>query len=186
MIVGMFGEVIKKELNFIHFLSHGTVYQVEVSINTSSELSLGDDKTYLNIVQIIKEDSNKLYGFYYETEKKLFELVLSVTGVGPKSGIAICSTYSFEEFSQIISESDLARVTKIPGIGPKSGKQILLHLSGKLVLEEPKENENLTKAIQALESLGFKKTEIKNALKDEEETDLSELIKIGLKNLKGI
>jgi len=184
MIVGLFGEILKKETSFVHVLTHGVVRRIEVTLNTLSEISIGSE-VYFNITQIIKEDSNKLYGFFEEEEKKLFDLVLSVSGVGPKSGMAICSTYSFQEFSQIIEDADLKRVTKIPGIGPKSGKQLLLNLSGKLVVEENVDNSVILKAIEALEGLGFKKTEIKNVLKDEDEDDLAELIKIGLKKLKG-
>lgn len=184
MIVSLEGKITKKEITFIHLKnSCGTTNKINISLDTSSKLALEQDIS-LHIVQIIKEESNHLYGFFDEDEMKLFELSMSVTGVGPKSAIAICSTYSFQEFAIIIDSGDLAKVTKIPGIGPKSGKRILLDLSGKIVEDIPKENPIFLQAVQALETLGFKKTEIKNALKDENQDDISELIKIGLKKLK--
>lgn len=184
MIVGLEGKINRKGIDFLHLTNRcGTTHKINISINTSSEVEV-DQELYLHIEQIIKEESNHLYGFYEENEMKLFKMAMSVTGVGPKSAITICSTYSFEEFAQIISEADLAKVVKIPGIGPKSGKRILLDLSGKLVEDIPKEDPIFIQAVQALESLGFKKTEIKNALKDEDVSDLSELIKVGLKKLK--
>ena len=186
MIVGIEGKVVKKEPTLIHINVQGLTYEVFVSINCSSAII--DENVQLHTTQIIKEDSNNLYGFLDSNEKKLFDTVIKINGVGPKAAMAICSTFTPSSFAQIVETSDVAMLKRVPGIGPKGASRILVELSGFVVSgEDAKENnfgENAAAAVMALESLGFKKDQINKVLTTCTQTDTSGIVKEALKKLQ--
>ena len=79
---------------------------------------------------LIKEDSNNLYGFLDSNEKKLFDTVIKINGVGPKAAMAICSTFTPSSFAEIVETSDVTMLKRVPGIGPKGASRILVELTG--------------------------------------------------------
>lgn len=186
MIVGIEGSVVKKEPTLVHINVHGLIYEVFVSINCSS--AIVQNNIRLHTTQIIKEDSSNLYGFLDHNEKKLFDTVIKINGVGPKVALAICSTFTPSRFAQIVETSDIASLKRVPGIGPKGASRILVELSGFVVsMEDSIENnfgENIASAIMALESLGFKKDQINKVLASCTQTDTSEIVKEALKKLQ--
>jgi len=186
MIVGIEGKVVKKEPTLIHVKTNGLTYEVFVSINCSSAI-IGEN-VKLFTTQILKEDSNNLYGFLDVNEKTLFDTVIKINGVGPKAAMAICSTFTPSSFSQIVETSDIAMLKRVPGIGPKGASRILVELSGFVLMnndnEENNFGENASAAVMALESLGFKKEQINKALKTCTQTDTSGIVKEALKKLQ--
>jgi len=186
MIVGIEGKVVKKEPTLIHINVHGLTYEVFVSINCSSAII--KENVQLHTTQIIKEDSNNLYGFLDSNEKKLFDTVIKINGVGPKAAMAICSTFTPSSFAQIVETSDVAMLKRVPGIGPKGASRILVELSGFVISgEDNSENnfgENAAAAVMALESLGFKKDQINKVLATCTQTDTSGIVKEALKKLQ--
>ena len=92
MIVGLVGKVTKKEPTLLNVNVNGIIYEVFVSLNCSSKI-ISEDVT-LQITHIIREDSQSLYGFLDINEKKLFDTVIKINGVGPKVALAICSTFT--------------------------------------------------------------------------------------------
>lgn len=187
MIVGIEGKVEKKEPTLVHINVAGLIHEVFVSINCSSAII--NQSVKLHTTQIIKEESNTLYGFLDLNEKKLFDTVIKINGVGPKVAMAICSTFTPSSFEQIVTNSDVSMLKRVPGIGPKGASRILVELSGFVV--DGNENENsssvnnhASQAVLALESLGFKKEQINKVLQSCTSSDVSGLVKEALKKLQ--
>jgi len=182
MIVGIEGSVERKDPTFIHLNVHGLIYEVFVSINTSNTISEKSVKLYTT--HIIREDAQLLFGFAQINEKKMFDTLIKINGVGPKVALAICSTFSPETFAKVVSSKDVAMLKRVPGIGPKSASRILVELADFIVNgEEGEGSSSMSEAIMALESLGFKKEHIQKALSGCS-GDTGTLVKEGLKKLQ--
>ncbi|PLY09140.1 MAG: Holliday junction branch migration protein RuvA [Arcobacter sp.] len=185
MIVGIKGKIEKKEPTLLHIDVNGLVYEVFVSVNCSSKIT--ENNISLFTTYIIREDSQALYGFLDINEKKLFDTVIKINGVGPKVALAICSTFTPSSFSQIVSSNDISMLKRVPGIGPKGASRILVELSGFVIDgngEEDSVGTNMMEASMALESLGFKKDIITKALNSCSATNTSDLVKEALKKLQ--
>ena len=183
MIVGIEGEVVYKEPTVLHINVNGLIYEVNVSINSSS--AINSTNVRLHISQIIREDANLLFGFVSKDEKRMFDTLLKINGVGPKVALAVCSTFTPETFAKIVSSKDVAMLKRVPGIGPKAASRILVELADFIVSSQEEDNNSsaIIEASMALESLGFKKDAIKKALQGESGTT-EELVKIALKKLQ--
>ena len=114
MIVGIEGIIVHKEPTIIHILVNGLTYEVNISLNSSNKIK--EDRVKLHITQIIREDANLLFGFLDKNEKKMFDTLLKINGVGPKVALAVCSTFTPETFAKIVSSKDVAMLKKVPGI----------------------------------------------------------------------
>ena len=183
MIVGIEGTVERKDPTYVHVNVNGLIYEVLVSINTSNHIK--DKKVKLFVTQVIREDADLLFGFMDTNEKKMFDTVLKINGVGPKVGLAICSTFTPETFAKVVSSKDVSMLKRVPGIGPKAASRILVELADFIVdgNEESSDSGAMGEAIMALESLGFKKDAIQKALSGCG-GDTSTLVKEGLKKLQ--
>lgn len=144
--------------------------------------TLKQQKIY--VYQAVRETEIMLYGFYDETEKQLFLKMLSVSGIGPKSALAVLASEDHQGFINAIEQEDDGYLTNFPGIGKKTAKQIILDLKGKLsdltkveMLGQQgmdltqKTSPYLLEAIEALTALGYTKTEIKRVSKKLEKYD---------------
>ncbi len=183
MIVGIEGEVIKKEPTLLYIKTYGITRDVHISLNCSSKLEK-EKIVSLYITQIIKEDSDNLYGFLDLDEKFIFDRVIKINGVGPSTAMAICSTFTPSAFAKAVATNDINSIKMVPGIGPKSAKRILVEL-GDFALDTvitPK-NKSFNEALQALESLGFNKEKVKKILHECKSDDTASLIKEALKKL---
>jgi len=115
----------------------GVGYVFSASPNTLSALRLGQDVTVQTLL-LIRDDNPVLYGFGTADEREIFEIMMTVSGIGPRIALAVLSVFHPDEVRQHIDEQDDKAFTKVPGIGPKSARRIILELSGKLVpREEP-------------------------------------------------
>lgn len=184
MIIGLIGKVVKKEPTVLQLNVNGVIYEVFVSLNCSSKII--SDEIQLEITEIIREDAHNLYGFLDSNEKKLFDTVIKINGVGPKVGLAICSTFTPSSFAQIVTNHDINMLKRVPGIGPKGASRILVELSGFIVdtcSDDEVLNINLEASL-ALESLGFKKDLISTVLKTCTSITTSELVREALRKLQ--
>ena len=185
MIVGISGIVVNKEATHVDIKSGGLTYRVHISLNTSAKIE--SQEVTLHTTFIVKEDSQKLFGFYDLEEKEIFDRVLKISGVGPSTALAICSTMTPQEFFVALQKSDVNAFKKVPGIGPKSAKRIIVELSDFAPQDEvvlsPKD-EAKAKAFLALESLGFKKESVKKALAKCQSSSTEDMIKEALKILR--
>ncbi|WP_458701504.1 Holliday junction branch migration protein RuvA [Sulfurospirillum sp. 1307] len=185
MIIAIDGKVVKKEPTFLHVKTNaGLTYKINVSLFCSSKVELGDIS--LHITQIIREDANNLYGFIDLDEKIVFDTLIKVNGVGPSTALAVCSTLTPSDFSSALTSNNIEAFKKVPGIGPKSAKRILVELSD-FSLDSNTDglstNSTFNEAMMALESLGFKKDRVKKILSTCRAEDTSSLIKEALKKL---
>ncbi|MDF0243414.1 Holliday junction branch migration protein RuvA [Staphylococcus pseudintermedius] len=152
-------------------------------------------KVYTSL--IVREDAQLLYGFIDQEEKDMFLSLIKVTGIGPKSALAILAASSPNEVKRAIENENDAYLTQFPGIGKKTARQIVLDLKGKVVVTEEvseglldiaTEQEDLAvqEALLALEALGYSKRELKKvekAMQQQIFTDVDEAVKYGLKQL---
>ncbi len=184
MIVGIEGLVEKKDPTFVHLNLNGVIYEVNISVNTSNMIK--ESRTKLLVTQIIREDANLLFGFMERDEKRMFDTLIKINGVGPKVAMATCSTFAPATFARVIANRDVNLLKRVPGIGPKAASRILVELADFIVdvsTESAIVDSGMADAILALESLGFKKEHIKKALKGAT-GDVSALVKHALKKLQ--
>jgi Holliday junction DNA helicase RuvA len=173
---------------------NGVGYYVGVSLQTSEKLSLGKT-TFLNIQQIIREDANLLFGFNTILEKEMFNLLISVNGVGPVSGLIMLSSLSLEEIATAILSNNSLLLQKVKGIGTKTAERVIVDLRDKVQKFKDSE-ENIStfannkvkeESLSALEVLGIpKKMSEKIAdriLKQNPDLTVEELVKQILKNI---
>jgi holliday junction DNA helicase RuvA len=134
---------------------------------------MGDEvtvSTYLNV----REDAMDLYGFVNLETKELFEKLISVTGIGPKSACAILAGGNVNDVVSAISRGDVKYLTKFPKVGPKTAQQIILDLKGKLKqVEALPSNQALDEAMEALKALGYSDKEIDRVSKQLSGTEMT-------------
>ncbi len=181
MLVGIEGIIERKEPTLIHINTNGLIYEVHISTNTSN--SIVEDRVKLLLTQIIREDRNILFGFLDKNEKKMFDTLIKINGVGVKVAMAICSTYSPTTFAEIIANGNSRMLKQVPGIGVKSANRILVELSNFTIDSSQNINRDIKDAILALESLGFKSEDIQSAIKGAS-GDTASVVKYALKKLQ--
>ena len=182
MIAGLIGSVYKRVASGVLFNVNGVIYEVSMSLNALPYVKENDT---LLITQIIREDSIALYGFLSKDEKDLFDNLIKINGIGPKVALSICSTFKPAEFLNIANSNDFATLKKVPGIGEKMAKRIIVEISGKLGnIAQLNLPQSKIDALNALESLGFKNAEILTMLENIESTSTEGIIKEALQKLK--
>jgi Holliday junction DNA helicase RuvA len=132
MIAHLRGTLLTKHPNQVVVETAGIGYEVNISVPTFSELPKPGSEVALHIYTHVREDLIALYGFLRSTEKQLFEKLITVSGIGPKLAITILSGMVANELANAIRGNDLARLTKIPGIGKKTAERMVLELRDKL------------------------------------------------------
>ncbi|QNE40822.1 Holliday junction branch migration protein RuvA [Hymenobacter sp. NBH84] len=178
---------------------HGIGYEVKISLATYSKLPTENEKAKLYTYQHIKEDANTLYGFLDPNEKALFMHLISVSGIGPGTGIVMVSSMSVGEIRHAIVSEDVRSIQSIKGVGPKTAQRVVLELKDRLRKDEllakagvdtvplaKAHNTNRSEALAALVTLGFARTAAEKALdtiqhKHGNELSIEELIKFALK-----
>ncbi len=184
MIVGIEGKIVKKEPTVLHIkTASGLTYRVHISLFSSSKIISEDIALY--VTQVIREDHHSMYGFVDMDEKNIFDTVIKLNGIGPSTALAICSTLSPSDFAFALTNQSIEAFKRVPGIGPKSAKRILVELSD-FSLETLKlgtASRSQLDASLALESLGFKKDRVSKILSTCKSTSTEELIKEALKKL---
>jgi Holliday junction DNA helicase RuvA len=121
-----------KEPNLVIVDINGIGYEVFVPLSTYQKLPAVGGQVKLHTYHHVREDTMQLYGFLSSEEKEVFELVLSISGVGTKVALSILSFISVNEFRRAIAQGDMKTLTKIPGIGKKSAERMVLELKDKI------------------------------------------------------
>ena len=176
----------------------GVGYLCFSTLNTLKRLPKKGEEVFVFTYLNVREDAMDLFAFYDKKELECFKQLISVSGVGPKAGLAILSRLSPEALAASVAVGDVKSITQAQGVGPKLAQRVVLELKNKLKidLEEAvgilKEEDMATmqsagshaEAVAALVSLGYTKTEAQSALKgSNSSSSTEELIKIGLKKL---
>ena len=154
---------------------NGIGYQILVA-NPFRYSSMTEDEVQIYLHQAVREDSMTLYGFQDYKAKQLFLKLISVSGIGPKSGLSILANGDHEGLIQAVETENLTYLTKFPGVGKKTASQIVLDLKGKLteLLDgtsfnepaslAPDENAHIAEAEEALQGLGYSVREINKVI----------------------
>ena len=138
---------------------NGVGYLCNISINTFEKIS-NQKYVSLFIHTHVKEDSITLFGFYTESEKTMFELLISVSGVGPKIALSILSGIQIDDLKNAILWADISRISAVPGIGKKTAERLILELKNKVDQVNEEDGNKLpfsmkNEAIMALSTLGY-------------------------------
>ena len=171
MIAHLRGKLLAKHPNQAIVETGGVGYDVTISVPTFSDLpALGTDVA-LHIHTHVREDIIALYGFMRSSEKLLFEKLITVSGIGPKLAITILSGMAADEMVGAIRGNDVARLTRIPGIGKKTAERMVLELRDKLPasvpatsVTSPPMNANEEDVLSALVNLGYQRAAAEKAL----------------------
>lgn len=131
MIASLRGKVILIGLNRVIVEAHGVGYDVAVSLSTRDALAENAD-VFLHIHTAMRDNALELYGFITSEEKRLFEMLLTVAGVGPRTSLQVLSGISPGGFCQAVLDGDASQLVSIPGIGKKSAERIILELKEKI------------------------------------------------------
>lgn len=174
----------------------GIGYKIFMSDSSIDELGEIGDKVKVYTHYHVREDDISLYGFLSNEELSMFELLISVSGVGAKSALNTLSNIEPSSFALAVISNDTSKLVKIPGIGAKTAARIILELKDKLKNKEiinkdnmnknnQIDNEKIEEAISALTVLGYNRKEINKTFEkiDTKNLSLEELIKQGLKYL---
>jgi len=132
MIAHLRGKLLAKHPNQAIVETAGVGYDVTITIPTFSDLPGPGNEVALHIHTHVREDQIALYGFLRPAEKQLFEKLITVSGIGPKLAITILSGMPADEMVGAIRHNDIARLTRIPGIGKKTAERMVLELRDKL------------------------------------------------------
>ena len=191
------GVLVERGNGYIIVEANGIGYKIFMS--NIGAYALGDEGSIIKVHTHyhVREDDISLYGFATKEELKMFELLISVSGVGAKSAISMLSSISPSDFALAIISNNVNSLKKVPGIGAKTAQRIILELQDKLKNENMViENENevisvvkitpeMEEAFSALQILGYSRRDIEKAFEgsDTSEMKLEEIIKLGLKLL---
>lgn len=141
----------------------GVGYRVAVPLCSLADIPDPGEQVFLHTYTHVREDALQLFGFLTEEERKVFTVLLGISGIGPKLGLAILSGMPVHRFVEAVSNEDVALLSTIPGLGSKTAARVVLELKGKLpALEEdgrhvPWQDTAAADAVSALVNLGYKK-----------------------------
>lgn len=200
MISYIKGKLEEKKEDGIVVENQGMGYEIKTPDLTDKNLKLGEMiKVYTYLY--VREDILCLYGFLKREEREVFQMLITVNGIGPKAAIAVLSTLTIEELAYAVLSDDTKTIAKTPGIGPKGAKRLIIELKDKLKIEEvfgieevfeeeeqPKtslsDKENVSHTVvQGLISLGYSNAEALKAVrsvKGREKMDAEALLKAAL------
>ncbi len=193
MITQIRGKLIEKNPTDVVVDCQGVGYFLHISLSTYSSLP-SDENVVLYTHLSIREDAHTLYGFINKTEREVFRLLISVSGVGPSTARTMLSSMSSEDIQQAIASENVKVIQSAKGIGAKTAQRIIIDLKEKILktfsLDEVsiiQDNTNKEEALSALEVLGFVPKQadkvLTRILKEEPQASVEKLIKLALKNL---
>jgi holliday junction DNA helicase RuvA len=172
MIGRIKGKVVLKKEKFLIVETNGVGYKINISLDTLSKIK----KTGTNAEEVtfwththVREDAFDLYGFSEYSELEFFEMLIGISGIGPKSALAILGITSIETLSKAISTGDTSYLTKVSGIGRKTAEKIVIELRDKISNKIDEKGESSLQGeldtLEALKSLGYSQNQAREALK---------------------
>ena len=193
MITHLQGRLVEKTPTDVVIDCNGVGYSVNISLHTFSELPASENvKLFTHL--IVREDAHILYGFTTVTEREIFKLLISVSGVGPSTARTMLSSLTPEQILDAIAQNDLPTIQSIKGIGAKTSQRLVLDLKDKILkvygltsISDGTSNTNKNEALSALETLGFVRKQAEKAcdavVKENPQASVEMIIKQALKNL---
>ncbi len=193
MITHIQGKLIEKSPTYVIIDCVGIGYYINISLHTFSLLPDLENLKLYTYLQV-KEDGHTLYGFVEKSEREIFKLLISISGIGPSIARTMLSSLTPKQVIEAIASSDVATIQSAKGIGAKTAQRVIIELKEKVLkiydLDEVStlsDNTNKSEALSALEVLGFNRKlaekAIDKVLKDTPQASVENIIKQALKNL---
>ena len=199
MLAYIKGSLEVKTTGYVVVETNGIGYKIFMSETAIEKLGEIGKEVKIHTYMRVREDDVSLYGFNTNEELRMFELLLSVSGIGAKSAISILSNITPSSFALAVITNDINALKKLPGIGVKSAQRVILELKDKLKTEEAvsknepskeikvaiQEDDKVSEAISALQVLGYSRKEIDTAIEkiNIAELTVEDIIRKGLNNL---
>jgi Holliday junction DNA helicase RuvA len=193
MIAQIKGVLLEKTPTRVVLDVQGLGYEINIPVSTYEKLPEVGNTTRLLTHLHVREDVLQLYGFWHHKDRELFQMLISVSGVGPRVALAVLSGISAHEFIQAVANENLSILTRVPGIGRKTAQRLIMELKDKLAKGvEPAQTPDITGgaeliegAVLALVSLGYRQNEAqkivdKVAKQEKKLTSIEALIKKAL------
>lgn len=198
MIRTLRGTLLEKNLDHVVIEASGVGYLVWVPLQSMQALPARGQEVFLSTYLHVREDAWVLYGFVSEEERALFEQCISVSGIGPKLGLALLSGLESSQLISAIQQGDVQRLSKVPGVGKKTSERLVLELRDKMGKEfasktgAPVSAKPASSAFQgvvsALSNLGYRPADAERAaekmLADHPDAPLTELLRLALRFLQ--
>ena len=193
MIHHLKGQLIEKNPTYVVIECNGIGYEVNISLHTFSLIPDSEAVSLYTYLQV-KEDSHTLYGFIEKSEREIFKLLISVSGVGTSTARMMLSSLLPKEVIEAIATGDVPTIQSVKGIGAKTAQRVILDLKDKVlkVLGDDEvfvsqNNTNKEEALSALEILGYNRRQavkvVEKILKEDPESTVESIIKLALKKL---
>ncbi len=183
MLIHLKGTILDTFDKYIVLDVSGVGYKIYATTETVLNGHTGQEKS-LWIHHAVREDSEDLFGFSTKEELDFFELLIGISGIGPRTALGILNVTTIGALKKAVSSGDTSHLTKVSGIGKKNADKIVLELKGKFDLEDNAPNESGDiDVIEALQSLGYSQNDARKALKEIEGGTTQEKIKQALKIL---
>lgn len=198
MIAHISGELVRVEADYVVIDVGGVGYKVYAPLSVMAELPKPGARVKLHTYTHVKEDAITLYGFRDTDQQNLFELLLTVTGVGPKVALNILSVLSVENIAEAISREDHLSLNRVPGVGNKMAQRITLELREKMgtlawverakAAAAPAERAVVQDVVDGLAALGYDRQAARRAAEDallsaKDRKDTSEVLRLALRKL---
>ena len=198
MIYCLTGKLIHKEPSLAVVECGGVGYACRTTSTTLAAIGELGSEVRLFTHMSVREDAVELFGFSDRDELACFELLITVSGIGPKAAIAILSDLTPNRFALLVASGDSSALTKVKGVGKKSAERIVVDLKDKLAKSNPvlkdapaavgaAGTDNLSEALAALLVLGYRQEEVMPVLVKQDETaSAEELIRLALRGMAGV
>lgn len=189
MIGRLSGTLLEKHPPTLLVDTNGVGYLVDVPMSTFYDLPPLGERVTLLTQQVVREDAHLLYGFLTPAERNAFRQLIRISGVGPRTALAVLSGMSVGDLAQAVTLQETGRLTRIPGIGKKTAERLLLELKGKLGAElgtasTPAAGDAHADVLHALLALGYNEREAASAVRTlPAATGVSDGIRLALKSL---
>ncbi|NCP20684.1 MAG: Holliday junction branch migration protein RuvA [Flavobacteriales bacterium CG_4_9_14_0_2_um_filter_35_242] len=193
MICHLKGKLVEKTPTYVIIECNGVGYKAHISLHTYSQIA-DSELIKLETLLLVKEDSQTLYGFFDKTEREIFKLLISVSGVGPSIARIMLSSMTPTQIQEAIVAGNVATIQSVKGLGAKTAQRLILDLKDKILktFEMPKDlfiqnNTIKDEALSALEVLGYNRRQsektVQKLILEHADGSLEDIIKLALKNL---
>lgn len=195
MIDQIKGKLITKKPTYIVVEMHGIGFKISIPLSSYQLIGNTGEEVHVLTYLHVREDNLQLFGFATEDERQLFQLLISVSGIGPKVAQGILSGISTSDFKRAIIHQDLTMLTLAPGVGKKTGERLILELREKIsdeaLQEETVSSSHMTsigeEAILALVSLGYKRLQAQKAVQrvfqEHHDLNIEETLRLALQKM---
>lgn len=177
---------------------HGVGYELDAPMTTFYDLPAPGEEVVVHTHMVVREDAQMLFAFSDTSQRDVFRSLLKISGVGPRVALAILSTLSTRDFFDAVSDNDVTRLTRVPGIGRKTAERLLVEMRDRVLKQIDERTETpapgvarrdspMEDAVSALIALGYKAPEASRAVRDIDAKGLSseDLIRQALRQLAG-